>query len=124
MDAWPVHPHIFDNSPPGAAYPHKQGKPFGPLLAYFRWEDEKDDAFWLTTLQQTLDNIRIVAVGLGLTSDTMPLYNNLSLETVPAKRIYQENFEWLKQVKAKYDPTDVMSRCGGHKIPLPGDESD
>ncbi|KAJ7765829.1 hypothetical protein DFH07DRAFT_737543 [Mycena maculata] len=119
IDAWPVHPGIFDNSPPGAAFPHKRGEPSGPMLAYFRWERDVDDEFWLTELKDTLDRIRVVARDLGLTPRKPAYYNNLSLETVPAHKIYRDNMGWLKRVKKDYDPTDVMGRCGGHKIPLP-----
>ncbi|KAF9465830.1 hypothetical protein BDZ94DRAFT_1234435 [Collybia nuda] len=123
VDAWPVHGSIFDDSPPGAAFPHKRGEPFGPMLAYFRWEDEKDDEFWITKLKGTLNRIRVVARNLGLTPRKPALYNNLSLETVPVHKIYRENMKWLSEVKAQYDPTDVMGRAGAHRIPLPGQTS-
>ncbi|EKM58294.1 uncharacterized protein PHACADRAFT_89168, partial [Phanerochaete carnosa HHB-10118-sp] len=114
-----------------AAFPHKRGEPYGPMLVYIRWESEADDDFWLTKLKGTLNRIRVVARNLGLTPRKPAYYNNLSLETVPTHKIYRDNMEWLKRVKAKYDPTNIMGRCGGHKIPLPqtgqdneGDESD
>ncbi|KZV80379.1 FAD-binding domain-containing protein [Exidia glandulosa HHB12029] len=119
IDAWPVHEAIFDNSPPGAAFPHERGKPYGPLLAYFRWQNAADDEFWLTKLKGTLNRIRVVARNLGLTPRKPAYYNNLSLETVPVHKIYRGNMNWLSKVKAQYDPSDVMSLCGGHKIPLP-----
>jgi hypothetical protein len=90
------------------------------MLAYFRWEDEKDDDFWITKLKGTLNRIRVVAPNLGLTPRKPALYNNLSLETVPVHKIYRDNMGWLSKVKAQYDPTDVMSQAGAHRIPLPG----
>ncbi|EMD34615.1 hypothetical protein CERSUDRAFT_116778 [Gelatoporia subvermispora B] len=120
VDAWPVHSAIFDNSPPGAAWPHERGKPFGPMLAYFLWEDEQDDEFWLTKLKGTLNRIRTVARNLGLTTSNPAYYSNLSLESVPAKSIYRGNMKRLSKVKTEYDPLDVMGRAGGHKIPLSG----
>ena len=119
VDAWPVHPDIFNNSPPNAAFPHKANEPYSPMLAYFQWESEKDDQFWLTKLKGTLNRIRVVARNLGVTPRKPAYYSNLSLETVPAHKIYRDNLGWLMQVKKKYDPTDVMGRSGGHKIPLP-----
>lgn len=56
---------------------------------------------------------------LGLIPAKAPLYSNLSLETVPAYKIYRDNMIWLKQVKETYDQTNVMGNAGGHKIPLP-----
>ena len=84
-----------------------------------RWENEADDAFWITKLKGTLNRIRVVARRLGLTPRKPALYNNLSLETVPVHKIYRKNMDWLRQVKKEYDPTDVMGQTGGHKIPLP-----
>lgn len=116
VDAWPVHKAIFNDSPPGAAYPHKRGEPVGPMLVYIRWENEADDNFWLATLKGTLDRILAVATDLGLTPKEPAYYSNLSLEIMPAHMIYRDNMGWLKEMKAKYDPSDVMGRCGGHKI--------
>lgn len=118
IDVWPVHEGIFDNSPPGAAFPHVPGKPLGPLLAYFRWQDAKDDEFWLAKLKGSLNRIRAVAQKLGLTPPKPAYYGNLSLETTPPHRIYRDNLEWLIKAKQQYDPTNVMGRAGGHKIPL------
>lgn len=118
LDVWPFHEKIFDKSPPGAAWPHEPGKPFGPMLAYFLWEDQKDDEFWLRKLKGTLNRIHVTALSLGLTTNKPAYYNNLSLESVPARKIYRENMDWLSEVKKEYDPRDVMGRCGGHKIPV------
>ncbi|KAJ3562400.1 hypothetical protein NP233_g9595 [Leucocoprinus birnbaumii] len=120
IDCWPVHPKIFANSPPGAAWPHKPSEPYGPMLVYFRWRNKTDDGFWITKLKGTLNRIRALARNKGLTPIKPALYNNLSLETVPVHKIYRENLSWLMKVKAKYDPNDVMGQAGGHKIPLPG----
>ncbi|KAG7094353.1 hypothetical protein E1B28_007953 [Marasmius oreades] len=121
IDAWPAHLAIFDNSPPGAAYPHERGKPYGLMLAYFRWKNVANDKFWLEALNDALDRIRAVAEKSGSTSKKPPYYSNLSLETLSVESIYRDNMTWLKKVKGKYDPTNVMGRCGGHKIPLPAD---
>ncbi|KAK7032375.1 hypothetical protein VNI00_013123 [Paramarasmius palmivorus] len=124
IDAWPVHSSIFDNSPPGAAWPHERGNPFGPMLVYFRWEHEAHDQFWLELLDETLDRIKLKADELDLLPKNMVLYNNLSTEAVTAEEIYGENLKWLMETKAIYDPNDVMGRCGGHKIAAPPYETD
>lgn len=118
IDVWPVHEGIFDNSPPGAAFPHVPGKPLGPLLAYFRWQNSDDDEFWLAKLKGSLNRIRAVAQKSGLTPAKPAYYSNLSLETTPVHRIYRDSLPWLIKAKQQYDPTNVMGRAGGHKIPL------
>ncbi|KAK7446017.1 hypothetical protein VKT23_014640 [Stygiomarasmius scandens] len=121
VDAWPVHPEIFDNSPKGAAFPHTAGDPYGPLLAYFQWERE-DDTFWINKLKGTLNRIHSFARKAGLTPRKPAYYSNLSLETVPVHKIYRGNMEWLMKVKNQYDPTDVMGQAGGHKINSSGNK--
>ena len=113
-----MHQDIFKNSPPGAAWPHKASEPSGPLLVYFKWRNEKDDAFWLGKLNETLDTLQKFALEAGLTTKKAAYYNNLCLETMPARKIYRGNMDWLKDVKAEYDPTDVMGLAGAHRIPV------
>ncbi|KAH9924779.1 uncharacterized protein B0H18DRAFT_1011165 [Fomitopsis serialis] len=119
IDIWPFLPSIFDNSPRGAAWPHKKGAAFGPLLAYFRWEKAEDDKFWLRKMKTALKNIEKVALEEGCTTGKLPYYSNTSLEDVTARMIYRDNLKSLQKVRAKYDPDDVMGNTGGYKIPLP-----
>ncbi|KAF7982402.1 hypothetical protein HWV62_28503 [Athelia sp. TMB] len=118
MDVWPFLPSIFDNSTP-AAWAHKKGKPFGPLLAYFLWEDKAEDTFWLGRMQTALDNVRDVAIREGCFADNAPVYCNNALEYTAVEDIYRGGLKALSALRAKYDPTDVMGRTGGFKIPLP-----
>ena len=118
IDVWPFLPTIFDNSPPGAAWPHEPGKAFGPCLAYFLWEDAKDDKFWLSQMKNALKRIRSVARAEGCTTSSPPIYSNTSLENVSPKRIWRGNLDQLRKVRKKYDPDDVMSRTGGFRIKL------
>ncbi|KAJ6614360.1 hypothetical protein B0H10DRAFT_2436007 [Mycena sp. CBHHK59/15] len=118
MDVWPFLPSIFDNSTP-AAWPHKKGKAFGPLLAYFLWEGKAEDQFWLGRMQTALDSVREVAVREGCAAENAPTYSNNSLEYTPVEDIYRGELKGLSALRAKYDPTDVMGRAGGFKIPLP-----
>jgi hypothetical protein len=121
IEVWPFHPSIFDLSQPDAAWPHKPGDPYSPLIASFRWERPADDEFWLKEMNRSLDAILAVAVREGCARTDMPRYSNTSLETVPVGMIYGGNaqLEKLGKVRARYDPDDVMSRTGGFKIPLP-----
>lgn len=118
VDVWPFHERIFDESPPGAAWPHNKGKPFGPMLVYFCWEDEKDDDFWLNKMREMINNIRSTALDLKLTTLDAPYYNNLSLEDEPASSIYRNELGRLQAVKRRYDPRNTMGYCGErvHKI--------
>lgn len=123
LDVWPFLPSIFDKSTP-AAWPHEKGNAFGPLLAYFLWEgtgeDRKaDDQFWLGRMQRALDEVYKVAVKEGCAAEGAPVYSNNSTEYTPVEHIYRGELPGLSNLRAKYDPTDVMGRTGGFKIPLP-----
>ncbi|KAH9924785.1 uncharacterized protein B0H18DRAFT_1119801 [Fomitopsis serialis] len=118
IDVWPFLPSIFDNSPGGAAWPHKKGEPLGPLLAYFLWEKEEDDTFWVDKMKAALDNILKVALAEGCTTETAPYYSNTSLGGTPVADIYRDHLKELSKARAKYDPNDVMGQTGGFKIPL------
>lgn len=118
MDVWPFLPSIFDKSTP-AAWPHQKGKAFGPLLAYFLWEEKSEDQFWLGRMQTALDNVHQVALKEGCTPENAPVYLNCALEYTPVEEIYRGELKGLSAIRAKYDPTDVMGRTGGFKIPLP-----
>jgi len=122
IDVWPCHPKIFENSPPGAAWPHTKDQPYGPLLAYFRWKKEEDDDFWVREMNKALRSIYHVALSEGCMTMDFPYYSNTSLEDVPVERIYLGNLERLSKVRAKYDPDDVMGMTGGYRIPLPGSD--
>ncbi|KZT65650.1 hypothetical protein DAEQUDRAFT_696928 [Daedalea quercina L-15889] len=118
IDVWPFLPSIFDKSPSGAAWPHKKGEAFGPLLAYFLWDNAEDDVFWIEKMKEALRNIREVALEEGCTTKSAPYYTNTSLEDIKPTLIYRGNLKGLSEVKAKYDPNDVMGLTGGFKIPL------
>ena|ERR1700753_2069123 len=119
IEVWPFLPSIFDNSPPGAAWPHTKGKSFGPCVASFRWKGEENDGLWLTKIDEALKAIYEVAKSEGVTSDSAPVYLNTSLENTSVEAIYQDNLEPLRQLREKYDPTGLMSLTGGFKILLP-----
>jgi len=120
IEVWPFQSGLFDTSPPGAAWPHNTGHPIMPVIASFLWENEDEDAFWLSQINESLSTIFKVASSHGLAQSEWPRYLNTSLETTPVELIYggKENVERLGRVRAVWDKDDVMSLTGGFKIPL------
>jgi hypothetical protein len=118
IDVWPFLPTMFDKSTP-AAWPHTKDQPLGPLLAYFVWEDETEDAFWVGEMRRALNAIHKVALREGCTTRHAPIYANTALEDVTIQEVYRGNLKKLMRTRAKYDPTDVMGNAGGFRIPLP-----
>jgi hypothetical protein len=118
MDVWPFGPKIFNRSK-DAAWPHPQGNSYGPCLAYYRWNNQKDDVAWLNEMTRALQAIWNAAVLEGCTDSNVPFYSNTSLNTVNPTEIYKGNYERLRIIRSKYDPNDVMSNAAGFRIPLP-----
>lgn len=117
IDIWPFLPSMFDAST-SAAWPHKKGQPNGPLLVCFQWEGESNDEYWIGLMMQILQSIQKVAEAEGCTNDSLPKYCNTSLADTPVEDIYKKNLSKLMQIRAKYDPDDMMRRTGGFRIPL------
>ncbi|PCH35010.1 FAD-binding domain-containing protein [Wolfiporia cocos MD-104 SS10] len=119
IDVWPFLPRLFETSTP-SAWPHPRGKVWFPCLAYFLWEEEKDTKFWLDEMARAFAKIKEVAKKEGCHEDSFPAYCNVSLDTTTPEEIYRDNLPWLMDLRAKYDPDDVMGLCSGFKIPHPG----
>jgi hypothetical protein len=123
MEVWPFVHEMFDNSSPGA-WPHEKGQPNGPLLVYFLWEGEENDAFWISQMNRALSAIEAKAYGVGVAPST-PIYTNTTLaERTAISEVYRGNLDSLRETRKKYDPYDVMGQAGGFKIPLPEGEQD
>ena len=119
VDIWPFLPTAFDNSTP-SAWPHEKGKVVGPLLAYFLWDYEEEDDFWVETMKQVLENLRKVALQEGCTTNDTPVYSNCALrEYTTVEQVYRGNLGKLVDLRRKYDPEHVMNLTGGFKIEVP-----
>src|ERR1700721_3684172 len=110
MDIWPFSQTISSNSSP-AAWPHPRTESYGPCLAYYRWNDEKDDTFWVDEMNRALQDVWNVALQEGCTSHDIPLYSNTSLNTTNPMDIYKSNYQQLRNTRLIYDPNDVMSNA-------------
>jgi hypothetical protein len=118
IDIWPFVHEMFDNSSP-AAWSHVKGQPNGPLLAYFLWDGEENDAFWVGQMNRALSAIEAKVYGVGAAHST-PIYSNTTLaERTAVNEVYRLNLETLRKTRKKYDPNNVMGQAGGFRIPLP-----
>jgi len=103
---------ISDNSAENGAWPHKKGEANHPLLVYAWWEGEKNDSFWISEMKRVLD---VLSRNIG---NSLPVYGNTALaEHTTVESVYRGNLEKLKTIRNKVDPTKVMCRAGGFKIP-------
>jgi hypothetical protein len=117
-EIWPFLSTMFDRSVT-SAWPHERGKPNGPLVVYFMWEGEENDKIWIRQMKEALGNIHQIALDEGCTTSNAPVYCNTTLEDVTTpEEIYRDNLARLSTLRKAYDPSDVMARTGGFRIPL------
>ncbi|KAI9441828.1 hypothetical protein H4582DRAFT_2055639 [Lactarius indigo] len=118
-EIWPFLPTMFDRSV-DSAWPHKRGKPNGPLVVYFMWEHAENDEVWISQMKTALDHIHRIALQERCATLSAPVYCNTALEDVTTpEQIYRGNLGRLSALRFSYDRDDVMGRTGGFRIPLP-----
>ncbi|KAF8813148.1 FAD-binding domain-containing protein [Phlegmacium glaucopus] len=111
---------IFSKSKSGnfSAWPHKRCTSYAPILVSFQW-NEKDDDFYVDKMKTVLSNIRAKAIECKCTTADAPVYSNMALvDFTKAEDIYGEGLKELGRIRKCYDPSDVMGRVGGFRIPL------
>ncbi|KAF9009152.1 FAD-binding domain-containing protein [Hymenopellis radicata] len=94
----PFLPDILSHNPEPTAYPPSREATLLPLCVMYAWSSsDTDEYFWIA--------IQDVA-----------LYPNYALFDTPPSRIFGDNVERLKAIKARVDPHDVMGLAGGFKL--------
>ena len=117
FEIWPFHKDSFNGiSTNDSAWPHEEGKVFGPLIGWFEWTGAKYDDFWLAEIKKALEKLHEVALEEGCTTNGLPIYLNIALESTSAQEIYVGNYDGLKVTRNKYDPTNVMGQAAGFII--------
>jgi hypothetical protein len=115
-DFWPFNPSLFDNSK-DCAWPHVKGSPNTPLVLNFKWQGEKNDAYWLPMIEKITSQLTAAAIEFGCAVADAPVYYNLAADGVAVASIYQGNLDKLSSIRQKWDSTQVMDRTGGFRIP-------
>ncbi|KAH9980424.1 hypothetical protein BJV74DRAFT_887836 [Russula compacta] len=113
---WPFVQTMFHNSV-DTAWPHKSGEPNGPLLVYFVWEGEENDAIWIHQMKKALSHIYDVAREEECVTSDAPVYCNTALHgDATPEDIYRDHLAALSALRTKYDPDNVMGKTGGWRI--------
>lgn len=116
FDMCQVHKDAFNGVKRGdSAWPHEEGKVFGPLVGEFEWIGEENDEYWLTAIQNAQNSLQTVASKMPENRD-LPRYLNELLEDTTIEQIYQDHVEPLKALRQKYDQNNVMGLARGFVI--------
>ena len=114
---WPFTKAMFDRAT-DSAWPHEKSKPNCPIIVYFTWERESNDAYWIETMQATLDKLRVKVLEERPLSKNLPYFINTALaEATTVEELYRDNLPKLKGLRTEYDPKAVMDLTGGFRIP-------
>lgn len=117
FEIWPFHKNAFNGvRREDSAWPHEEGKVFGPLVGWFEWSGKDNDKYWLEKISNSLKELRKVALKENCTTENLPMYLNITLEDTSVKDIYRDHYEELKRLRHKYDPNNVMGLAAGFVI--------
>lgn len=117
FDIWPFHKKAFDGvRREDSAWPHEEGKVFGPLVGWFDWSGKDNDKYWLKKIANSLEALRKVALQENCTTEDLPMYLNITLEDTPVKDIYRDHYEALKPLRLECDRNNVMGLAAGFVI--------
>ena len=63
FEIWPFHTKDAFNgiTTNDSAWPHEEGKVFGPLIGWFEWSGEENDKFWLNEIKKALKTLHEVS---------------------------------------------------------------
>ena len=116
----PFMPGMFSHGNLGAWPPGGSSNPtLCPMFLQCSWFDPRADV-QMHELQTDI-NADLVSSFANYSHDvgSLPLYPNYARFDTPIEAIYGSNLPRLQELKAIYDPEDVMGLAGGFKIPLP-----
>ncbi|KAF9017781.1 FAD-binding domain-containing protein [Hymenopellis radicata] len=108
--------HFSHNTAP-TAWPPSREVVTSPDLIQYSWVSEATDNLFLDSIRQSAEQLMRVAVADGQrrVADASP-YLNYALYDVPIERLFGDNLERLREIKARVDPNNVMALTGGFKV--------
>lgn len=84
---------------------------------YYSWISEDDDEFWLSTIQQSKEILKQVAIEEGIWDENFALYPNYSGTNVTAEQLYSAaGAARLRGIRDAIDPDRIMDLTGGFSI--------
>ncbi|RPD60650.1 FAD-binding domain-containing protein [Lentinus tigrinus ALCF2SS1-7] len=116
-DVEPFLPTLLSHaSASSSAYPPSRAQGFLPLNIYYAYGLEAADDTMYEAARQSAARLTQVAVSEGQDIADAPLYGNYAIFDTPLDRVFGDNLDRLKSVKAQYDPSNIMGLAGGWKV--------
>ncbi|KZT68325.1 FAD-binding domain-containing protein [Daedalea quercina L-15889] len=114
-DVEPILPSVFSHGS-DSAWPPSRENGILPLNIYYAWASPENDTLINHIMAQSADYLTQIAVAEGQDVAETSLYPNYALYNTTMERIYAGNLPRLREIKAKYDPFNVMGLSGGWKF--------
>ena len=106
---------IFTHGGP-SAFPPDRSHTILPSRITIWWSDESLDEYAYDTLRSLGDAITEAGTKDGQDLKNAARYPNYALFGTPVENMYGKNVEWLRAIKRKYDPLNVMDLTGGFRF--------
>ncbi|KAG8683648.1 hypothetical protein FRC08_014159 [Ceratobasidium sp. 394] len=100
----------------GGAYPHDNY--LIPLNLYFAWTLPIKDQFFIDALKESARVIfdQAVAEGQDIAGTKQIKYSNYAVAAEASQSLYGSNLSRLRELKAQYDPDNIMRLAGGFRF--------
>ena len=99
-----------------SAYPPSRDIPVTPLDIGMGWSSPAQDRAMHDIGEAAAADLRATALALGATVAGAFQYPNYALGDTPLEEMYGDHVARLREIREKYDPTDVMGLAGGFKF--------
>ncbi|KAI0727409.1 FAD dependent oxidoreductase [Fomitopsis betulina] len=113
-DVEPILPDVFSHGS-DSAWPPSRENGILPLNIYYAWASSENDTLINQIMIDSANYLTQVAVSEGQDIAETSLYPNYAIYNTTMERIYANNLPRLREVKAIYDPFNVMGLSGGWK---------
>ncbi|KIJ49136.1 hypothetical protein M422DRAFT_28117 [Sphaerobolus stellatus SS14] len=100
----------------GGAYPHSQEHPWTPLQMLIGYVNPLEDKRTASLITKGANSIHAVAIRENQSSADAILYNNYAQQGTDLSLLYGENLQKLRELRARYDPDNIINLTGGWKL--------
>lgn len=99
-----------------SAYPPSRKYTFTPASIDFGWVLPSADDVMISSMKQAVRSFTDTARQLGQPVDEAVPYPNYAYDDITAEKAFGAALPQLKQIKKKYDPSNIMGQAGGWKV--------